>query len=138
MKAPKDIKYVLVEFNSFLKKSIHTNCCLVIIYIKVHIPDSEEIKKDSMFKWGWFVIKKSISTCMIGFYVYKSLSSHIEFLETVQINSQQILHFVHLWSKEVPVNIIYPSIVNTIDGYFDASISPICVKYLITRDKHIR
>ena len=48
---------------------------------------------------------------------------YIGYLETVQINSQTIIHIVNIWSKEVPVNIIYPSIVNKIGGYLYARFS---------------
>ena len=58
-------------------------------------------------------------------------SLHIGCLETVHINNQTKLHSVGLWSKEVPVNISYPIIVDPIDGYFDASISPSSVIYII-------
>ena len=45
----------------------------------------------------------------------------------------KILDFVHLWSKEVPVNISYPSTVNQIYGCLDTRISPNSVRYIITR-----
>ena len=37
--------------------------------------------------------------------------------------NQTILHFVNILFKVVPLNISYPSTVNQIDGYLDASIS---------------
>ena len=46
MKPPKDIKYVLVGCNSFLKSPKEMKVCLVIIYIQLHISDSEGIKKN--------------------------------------------------------------------------------------------
>ena len=70
---------------------------------------------------------------MIGIYVNKSIVLHIEFLETFQINNQTILNFVYLWSKEVPLSLSYPIIVNPIRGYFDARIVPSCVRYIITK-----
>ena len=60
-----------------------------MIYIQVHILESEEINKDSMFKWIFFVIKIIIITCIIGFYVHKSFSLNVGFIETVQINNQK-------------------------------------------------
>ena len=41
-----------------------------------------------------------------------------------------------LSSKEVPVNISYPIIVDPIDGYFDARISPSSVIYIIKSQKY--
>ena len=49
MKPPKDINYVSVEFNSFLKPPRQMKGCLVMIYIQEHISECEEIKKYSMF-----------------------------------------------------------------------------------------
>ena len=49
----------------------------------------------------------------------------------------KILDFVHLWSKEVPVNISYPSTINNIDEYLDARISPTPVGYIISRYKKL-
>ena len=46
MKPPKDIKYVLVECNSFLKLPRQMKGFLIMIYIQVIISDSEEINKD--------------------------------------------------------------------------------------------
>ena len=73
--------------------------CFVTIYIPVQISESEEINKDSMFKWIFFAIQKLSITCMIGFYVHKSFLLYIGFLETVQINNQKIFHVVSLWTK---------------------------------------
>ena len=42
---------------------------------------------------------------------------------------------MNLWSKEVPVNISYPIIVNPIDAYLDARIIPSYVIYTIRKDK---
>ena len=74
---------------------------------------------------------------MIMFYVYKKFSLHIGFLEAIMINNQTILHFLNLWSKGVPINISYPSILNTIDVYLDARISPSYVIYMIKKYKGI-
>ena len=37
MKPPKDIKYILVQFNSFIKSPRQMKGCLVMIYIQEHI-----------------------------------------------------------------------------------------------------
>ena len=58
-------------------------------------------------------------------------------LETVNINNQTIPHCFNLWSKEAIGNIIYPSIVNKIDEYMVAGISPTSVRYIISRDNII-
>ena len=58
-KPPKEIRYVSVECNSFIKSPRQIKCCLVTIYIQVHISECEEIKKDSMFKLILFAIKKN-------------------------------------------------------------------------------
>ena len=76
-----------------------------------------------------------MSTFMIGFYVHKSFSLNIGGLETFQINNQTILNCVNLWSKEVPYNISYPSIVKPNGGYLDEIIIPSSVRYIITRNK---
>ena len=91
-----------------------------------------------MFKWILVVIKTLMSTYMIGFYVHKEFSLNIGCIETFQINIQTILYFVNLWSKELPTNISYPIDVNSIDGYVDASISPISVRYNIKRYKQTK
>ena len=39
------------------------------------------------------------------------------------------LNFVNIWSKEVIVNVSYPSTFNQIDGYMNLSISPKSVTY---------
>ena len=57
-------------------------------------------------------------------YVYKSLSLYNGWPEIFHINIQTIIHFFNLWSKEVIVNVSYPSTINKIDEYLDASISP--------------
>ena len=49
----------------------------------------------------------------------------------MHINNQTILHFVNLWSKEVPLNISYPRMFNKIDGYLDGRISSSSVRYII-------
>ena len=133
MKPPKDVIYVSVECNSFIKSPRQIKGCLLMIYIQEHLSDSEEIIKDSMFQWVLVVMKTSMSSCMIGFYVYKSLALYNGFLETVHINNQRILHFVNIWSKEVIVNVSYPRTVNQIYGYMDAIISPTLVRYIISR-----
>ena len=62
IKLLKEIKYVLVECTSLLKLPIKMKGCLVMIYTQVHISESEEINKYSMFKWRLLVIKKLTST----------------------------------------------------------------------------
>ena len=47
---PKDINYVLVEWNYFLKPQIKMKSCLILIYIQELLSDIEEIIKDSMFQ----------------------------------------------------------------------------------------
>ena len=79
-----------------------------------------------------------MSTCIIVFYVHNSFLLYNGCLETAQINNKKIFHFVDIWSKEVPNNISYPSTVNKIDGYLDASIIPIYVRCIIERDKQIK
>ena len=74
-------------------------------------------------------------SCMIGFYVYKSLSLYNGCLETVHINDNKILHFFNLWSKEVIVNVSYTRTVNQIGGYMDARIITKPVRYIISRDR---
>ena len=91
--------------------------CLFIIYKQEHLYRSEEIIKYSMFQWILFVIHRLMISCMIGFYVYKSLSLYNGWLEKFQINNQMILYFVNLLSKEVPVNTSYPRTFNQIYGY---------------------
>ena len=95
------------------------------------------VVNDSIFQWRLFVIHKLMSSCMIGFYDYKSLSFYSECLETVHINNQRILRFVNILSKEVPLNISYPSTVNQIYGYLDTRISPTSVGNIISRDKKL-
>ena len=99
MNPPKYIKYVLSECNSFLKSPGKIKGCLVMIYIKVHISECEEIKKYSMLKWRLFFIQKLMIICMIELYVHNLFSLYNVFLETDHINNQTILHFVHLCSK---------------------------------------
>ena len=70
------------------------------------------------------------------FYIYRSLSLYNRFLETFHINNQKILFF-NLWSKEVIVNISYPSTFNKMYRYLDASISPTSVRCIISRYKGI-
>ena len=43
IKLPKDIKYVLFEYNSFIKSPRKMKGCLVIIYIQEQISESKEI-----------------------------------------------------------------------------------------------
>ena len=43
IKPPKNIRYVSIVYNSFLKSPIQMKFCLVIIFIQVHISDFEEI-----------------------------------------------------------------------------------------------
>ena len=74
---------------------------------------------------------------MIWFYVYKSLSLYIRWIETVHINNKIILHFLNLWSKEVIGDIIYPITVNKIDRYLDTITSHTSISYIISRDKEI-
>ena len=45
IKTPKDIKFVSVEFNLFLKSRRHKKVCIVMINIQVKISDSKEIQK---------------------------------------------------------------------------------------------
>ena len=111
--------------------------CLVIIYTQVKKLKSEEVNKDSIIKCIFFVIHKSMSTCMILFYVHGPFPLHIGCLETVQMNNQAIIYFNNLWSKEVPINISYPITFNSIDGYLGAIISPDSVIYIITRNKNV-
>ena len=82
-----------------------------------------------------FVVHKLTSACIIGLYVHNSFSLHIGFLETVSINNQKILRFVHFCSKGVPVNISYPIIVDPIDGYLDTWIISSQLIYIITNYK---
>ena len=70
MKPFKYIKYDLVEFNSFIKPPRYMKWYLVMIYIQVHISNSEEIKKHSVFKWIFLVIHKPMSACIIWFYAH--------------------------------------------------------------------
>ena len=53
-----------------------------------------------------------------------SVSLHMGYIETVHINNQTKLHFMNLWSIEVPVHNSYPRMCNNIDCYLDARISP--------------
>ena len=62
MKPPKDTKYVLVEYNTFIKLPGNTKGCNIMIYNQVLGSDREETKKDSMFKLLSFVINKLTST----------------------------------------------------------------------------
>ena len=71
MKPLKYIKYVLFDYNLFLKLPIQMKGYLVMRYNQLISSDSEEIKKYLMFKWTLFVIQKLVSSCMIGFYVHK-------------------------------------------------------------------
>ena len=57
MKPPKDLIYVSVECNSFIKSPRQIKGCLLMIYIQEHLSDSEEIIKDSMFQWILCVIQ---------------------------------------------------------------------------------
>ena len=61
---------------------------------------------------------------MLGFYVHKYFSLYNGWIKTFHINNETILHFINIWYKEVPLNTSYPTTVNQIDGYLDASISP--------------
>ena len=58
MKPPKDISYVLVEFNSFLKLTRKMKRFLIMVYIQEHHSDSEDIIKYSEFQLRLFVIHK--------------------------------------------------------------------------------
>ena len=51
MKPPKDINFVLVECNSFLKSPRKIKGCLIMVYIQEHNPDSEDIIRDSQVPW---------------------------------------------------------------------------------------
>ena len=109
------MKYVLVQCNYFLKPLRQMNDIITMIYIPEHLYDCGEIIKHSVLLWRLFVIQKLTISCMIGFYVYKSLSFYNGCLETVHINNQRILNFVNICSKEVIVNTSYPSTINQID-----------------------
>ena len=50
---------------------------------------------------------------------------------------KQYLNLLNIWSKEVPVNIIYPGTVNQIDSYMYESISTSSVRYIIKSYKQI-
>ena len=52
------------------------------------------------------MIQKLTSACMIGFYVNKSFSLHIGFIETVKIHNQEILFFVNLMDVWVQVSVL--------------------------------
>ena len=91
-----------------------------------------------MFQWILFVIHKLMILCMMWFYVHRSFSLYKGCPETFQINNETILHFVNLWSKKVPVNIRYPSTINQISVYTDASISPKYVGYIISIYKQLK
>ena len=93
MKPPKDISYVLVEYNSFLKQQRQMKGCILMIYIQEYILDSEGIIKDSMFQWRLFVIQKLMISYMIGFHVYNLLPLYNGCLETAHINNKTIIHF---------------------------------------------
>ena len=45
IKTPKEVKFVSVEFNLFLKSRRHKKVCIVMINIQVKISDSKEIQK---------------------------------------------------------------------------------------------
>ena len=45
MKPPKEIKFVSVKCNPFIKPPRYMKGCFVTSYIKVHIPEGKEIKK---------------------------------------------------------------------------------------------
>ena len=49
----------------------------------------------------------------------------------IHINNKTILHSFNLWSKEVPVNISYPSTINQIDRYVYEIISPVFSRYIM-------
>ena len=74
---------------------------------------------------------------MIWFYVNKSLSLYIRWIETVHISNKIIHPFLNLWSKEVIGDIIYPITVNKIDRYLDTITSHTSISYIISRDKEI-
>ena len=71
LKPPKNINYVLVECNSFLKLLIPMKVSLLMIYTQEHISECEGIKIDSIIQWRFFVIHKLMSSWIIGFHVYK-------------------------------------------------------------------
>ena len=107
---------------------------LIIIYIQEHISDSEEIIKYSMFQWILFVIHKLMSSCIIGF----MFTSHRHYTTNdlkIRINNQKTLHYINIRSKEVIVNISYPSTLNRIGGYMDAIISPTPVRCIIFKSR---
>ena len=87
MKPPNDIIFLLVECNSFLKTPRQMKGCLIMVYIQEHHSESEYIIKYSKFQWGLFVIYELISSCIIGFYDYKSLLLYNGCLETVHSNN---------------------------------------------------
>ena len=70
-----------------------------MIYMQGNHFEGGKIIKDLMFQWRLFVIHKLMISCMIGFYVNKSLLLYNGCLETVHINNQTILQFVYIWSK---------------------------------------
>ena len=66
---------------------------IIMVYIQEYHSDSEKIINDSKFQCWLFVIYKLMSSCIIWFYVYKSLYLYHRWLETIHINNQKILHF---------------------------------------------
>ena len=89
MKPTKCIKYVQFEFNFFLKSPRQIKGGIIVIHMQGCLSDSEGIIKYLMFKWRLFVIHKIISSCVMGFYDYKSLSLYNGFIETFHINNQK-------------------------------------------------
>ena len=71
-----------------------------MIYIQEYLSDSEEIIKDSKLQSILFVIHKLISSCIIEFYVYKSLSFYNGCLETFRINKNKIFTLSIYGSKK--------------------------------------
>ena len=87
-----------------------------------------------MFQWRFFVILKLMISCMIWFmltsnynYTTDSLKNSISIIKQYFISS--------IYGQNKILNISYPSIVNKIDGYIDAMMSPAYVKaYYIKRE----
>ena len=67
-----------------------------MIYIQLHIYESEEIKKALIFQWRLFVIHKLFITCMIGLCVHNYFLLYNGYLKHYHINIKTILHFINL------------------------------------------
>ena len=111
--------------------------CLVMIYIKEHVSDSEEIKK--RFNVPMEIVCDTQTNDLIhnGFYVYNKLLLYNILSERAHIKNQITLHVFNLCSKEDIINISYPRTDNYIYGYLDGSISPTQVQYVIKIHKEI-